>query len=452
MNIFKYFILSLFCFIISINAFSQEDVSWLSDRDFKFLEGLTQDVLESSRIYPGGAVPLGYGLNNTGGVLVRPGGRDCYPAFWIRDYAMSLDCGFIPAEEQKHMLLLTASTQCDQTWITDGGSMIPQGSVADHIRMDNSQPIYFPGTYNYEDQGIPSWGMTPPYGDQFFFIHMAYCYLESTSESGILTKKINGTSLIDRLELAYKVPPTRNDSPVVFTTDEFRGVDFGFRDAIIITGDLCYPSILKYRASVEMAKLYDMTGDDAKAKKYQKIALKLKEAIPQKFMDEDGMLRASTGKSSQPDVWSTALAVYLNILEGKERLKTCNYMADSYLKGTLTHRGNVRHILTSDDSNESTAWEVTRPGLKKNTYQNGAYWGTPVGWVCFAIAQVNPRLAKKMFKEYVNELRENDYRKGEEYGAPYECFNQDGEKQNPVYLTSVTCPFAVVKSENKKTK
>ncbi len=445
------FILSIFCFTISMNAFSQEDVSWISDRDSKFLEGLTQDVLESSRIYPGGTVPLGYGLNNTGGVLIRPGGRDCYPAFWIRDYAMSLDCAFIPAEEQKHMLLLTASTQCDQTWITDGGSMIPQGSVPDHIRMDNSQPIYFPGTYNYEDQGDPSWGMTPPYGDQFFFIHMAYYYLQSTSDSNILTKKINGTSLIDRLELAYKVPPTRNGSPVVYTTDDFRGVDFGFRDAIIITGDLCYPSILKYRASLEMAKLYDMTGDEAKARKYRDIALKLKKAIPQKFMDEDGMLRASTGKSSQPDVWSTALAVYLNILEGEEHLKTCNYIADSYLKGTLTYWGNVRHILTSDDANESTAWEVTRPNLKKNTYQNGAYWGTPVGWVCFAIAQVNPNLAKNMFKEYVDELRENDYRKGEEYGAPYECFNPDGEKQNPVYLTSVTCPYAVVKSVNKKT-
>ena len=30
------------------------------------------------------------------------------------------------------------------------------------------------------------------------------------------------------------------------------------------------------------------------------------------------MLRASTGKSSQPDVWSTALAVWLNVLEGDD--------------------------------------------------------------------------------------------------------------------------------------
>ncbi len=450
MDIVKYLVLLISCFIISKNTYSQGDVSWISDNDFKFLESLTKDVLESSRIYPGGTVPLGHGLNNTGGVVVRPGGRDCYPAFWIRDYAMSLDCGFVPAKEQEHMLLLAASTQCGQTWIADEGGMIPQGSVADHIRMDNSLPIYFPGTYNYEKQGIPSWGMVPPYGDQFLFIHMAYYYLQSTSDTSILTTKINGTPLIDRLELAYNVPPTRNGSPVVYTTDAFRGVDFGFRDAIIITGDLCYPTILKYRASIEMAKLYEMLGYEGKAKKYINIALGIKDAIPKIFMDEDGMLRASTGRSSQPDVWGTALAVYYDIIDGSGRMKTCSYLAGSYLNGTLAFRGNVRHVLTSNDSNASTAWEATRPGLKKNTYQNGAYWGTPVGWVCFAIAQANPQLAKKMFKEYVDELRENDYRKGEGFGAPYECFNRDGEKQNPVYLTSVTCPYAVVKQKIKK--
>ena len=46
------------------------------------------------------------------------------------------------------------------------------------------------------------------------------------------------------------------------------------------------------------------------------IADKIKAAIPELFLDERGMLRASTGKSSQADVWSTGLAVYLKILEG----------------------------------------------------------------------------------------------------------------------------------------
>jgi len=456
MNSNKYLILIVFCLFLVLKAFAQQsgNNSIINNKDFEFLETLTKDVLESSRIYSGQEVPLGFGVNNTGGTLIRPGGRDCYPAFWIRDYAMSLDCGFITVEEQKHMLLLTASTQCDQTWISRGGSMIPTGAIADHIRMDNSLPIYFPGTYSYEDQGTATWGKTPPYGDQFLFVHMAYIYLKTTDDINLLTTKINGTSLIDRLELAFKVPPVNTDNQIVYTTDEFRGVDFGFRDAITITGDLCFPSILKYRASNELAELFEMLGDTLKADKYKNIAKNIRAAIPQLFMDENGMLLASTGKSSQPDVWSTALAIYYNILDDNQSLKSCRYLADAYLKGELAYKGNIRHILTCDDASESSAWKYTSTNLKKDTYQNGAYWGTPVGWVCFAIARADVQLAKKLAGEYINELRENDYRKGKKFGAPYECFNKTGENQNPVYLTSVTCPFAVLKDitylNNKK--
>lgn len=99
----------------------------LSESDFNFLKELTREVVDSSRIFPGQMIAGKWGPKNTGGVLVRPGGRDCYPSLWIRDYAMSPGTGFITAEEQKHMLRLTVSTQCDQPWITKGGSMVPYG-------------------------------------------------------------------------------------------------------------------------------------------------------------------------------------------------------------------------------------------------------------------------------------------------------------------------------------
>jgi hypothetical protein len=283
--------------------------------------------------------------------------------------------------------------------------------------------------------------MFPPYGDQFFFIHMAYYYVKSTSSTEILFNEINGMKLIDRLELAFKVPPTRKDNHIVYTTDEYRGVDFGFRDVIQLTGDLCFPSILKYRASTQMAELFEMMNQEAKAAHYQTIAEKLKSAIPALFLDQRGMLLASSGKSNQPDVWSTALAVFLNILEGDTLIKSCHFLGEAYKNGTLSYKGNIRHVLTSDDYNQSTAWEVSL--ARKNTYQNGAYWGTPTGWVCYAIAKVDYPLAQQLAREYIDDLRENDYRKGKEYGAPYECFHPSGHQQNPVYLTTLTCPYIV---------
>ena len=432
-------------FVISLSGQAKTQISnLLSESDLGYLKELTKDVLESSRIYPGQKISPTFGSNNTGGILIRPGGRDCYPSFWIRDYAMSLECGFITSDQQKHMLQLTASTQCDQTWITNAGGMIPLGAIADHIRIDDSKPIYFPGTYDYNSQGGRTWGVVPPYCDQYFFIHMAYYYVKNGSHAKFLLNEIDGVRLIDRLEIAYKVPPTQQDGVLVYTTDDFRGSDFGFRDAIYMTGNLCFPSLLKYRASLELAELFDMIQCKAKADAYRTTGKRLKNEIPLVFSDNRGMLLASTGKSKQADVWSTALAVYFRVLEGENMNKTCQFLRDAYKNGTLANRGNIRHVLTCDDFSESTAWERSKAG--KNTYQNGAYWGTPTGWVCYALAKVDVFTAKQLAKEYIDDLRAGDYRKGPEFGAPWECYNTDSA-QNAVYLTSVSCPYIVFKQK-----
>jgi len=177
---------------------------------------------------------------------------------------------------------------------------------------------------------------------------------------------------------------------------------------------------------------------------YKAIANKIKAAILELFTDERGMLRASTGRSCQADVWSTGLAVYLDILDGERMEKACRFLADAYKKGYLSSNGNIRHLLTIDDFNEETAWEFSI--AKLNTYQNGAYWGTPTGWICFAIAKADFGLSKKLAKEYIEDLRKNDFRKGGDSAAPYECFHPSGYRQNPVYMTTVTCPFIVFSS------
>jgi hypothetical protein len=445
-NVFALVRAGIFCIcllsIIGASAQRIASTSILSTADYKFLEQLTKDVLDSSRIHPGQVISTDFGPNNTGGVLVRPGGRSSYPSYWIRDYAMSLETGFVKAAEQKHMLLLAASTQCDQTWITSHGSMVPLGAIADHVRIDDGLPIYFPGTYDFNQQGDKLFGLFPPYCDQFYFVHMGHQYLKTTRDLAILDSMINGFSLIDRMELAFKVPPTRNGKQLVFTNDELRGVDYGFRDVISFTGDLLMPSLLKYKAALELAEVFEKKGAHKKVSFYKTIAAEIKKEIPLTFADGRGMLLASTGKSKQADVWSTVLAVYYGILEGDEMVKTCTFIRDAYLKGDLAKNGNIRHVLISDDYSESSAWEKSL--ASKNSYQNGAYWGTPLGWACDAIARVDIDAAKKLAKEYIDDLRKEDFRKGSGFGAPWECYNAD-KPQNSVYLTTVASPYIVFK-------
>ncbi|HRP31798.1 MAG TPA: hypothetical protein PKV73_07900 [Agriterribacter sp.] len=442
--------LTAFCLLLllaeaSAQTFTRNTI--ISANDLSFLEGMTRDVMEASRIYPGQFISKDIGSNHTGGTLIRPGGRNAYPSFWIRDYAMSLETGMVSNEEQLHMLLLTASTQCDQSWITNGGSLVPAGAIADHIRIDDSKPIYFPGTYSYEGQGTPEWGMLSPYCDQFYFVHMAYYYVKHTGDLNILLKEVNGTRLFDRLKTAFHTPPSNTNNHIVYATDAIRGVDFGFRDVITITGNLCLTSILKYRAANELAELLQLAGRKKEADVYQQIAASIKKVLPDLFMDDRGMLLASTGKSKQPDVWGTALAVYFGILDGEYLKKASTVLANAYKAGTLSYRGNIRHILTMDDFNETTAWDVSLAA--KNKYQNGAYWGTPTGWVCYAIYQTDPHSATALFNEFIEDLKTNDYRKGGGFGAPYECFNKSGYTQNPIYLTTVACPLVALRKMMK---
>lgn len=97
--------------------------------------------------------------------------------------------------------------------------------------------------------------MTPPYDDQFYFIRIAYYYVKSTSDIKLLLKEVQSTRLINRLEIAFRVPPTRQANGIVSTNKSFKGGDYGFRDAETITGDLCVTSMLKYRAAKELAEL-----------------------------------------------------------------------------------------------------------------------------------------------------------------------------------------------------
>ncbi|MEX2336160.1 MAG: hypothetical protein WD555_02680 [Fulvivirga sp.] len=438
-------LVALIC-LLGYSNFSKAQ-SIISKDDFNFLEGITKAVLDSSRIYPNQKLVAPFGANNTGGILIRPGGRETYPAFWVRDYAMTLETGFVSEKEQKHMLLLTASTQSDQTWITKQGSMVPFGAIADHVRVDDLLPIYFPGTYDYEGQGGKDFGMFPPYCDQYYFIHMADYYVKDTKDIDILHKVINGTRLIDRLEIAFKVPPSRKDNQIVYTNEAFRGVDFGFRDALYITGDLSYSSILKYRAALQLSSLFKKLKNNSKAKAYSNIAEKIKEALPAIFINENGMLKASTEISSQPDVWATSLAIYLGLLEGEDAEKASRHLTKAYENGTLAYKGNIRHVIHGEDFNRTTAWE--KGIVAPNEFQNGAYWGTPTGWVSYAINKVNPEMAAQLLKEYISELRESDFRKGGEFNGPYECFYPPNYTRGPVYLTSVSVPYIVLKSMKK---
>lgn len=251
---------------------------------------------------------------------------------------------------------------------------------------------------------------------------------------------------MERLDLAFTVVPSRPGTHLAYCDEESRAVGFGFRDSIVHTGDLLFCSALKFRAARQMADLHRHLGEEEKAAEYEDIAACIRSSIPNVFSWQGDLLRATTGKSCQGDVWGSAFAVYTGALEEEPARRICRGLADAYTDGTLAYRGNIRHVLTCHDYSKETAWELVtnfEGDRSKDRYQNGAYWGTATGWICYAIAQVDEKLALRLAGEYLKELREGDFRKGTGYGSPWECMHPDGDyKQMPVIMTGVACPLA----------
>lgn len=418
-----------------------QDSAFFPDREsFEFLSGMARAVVDAARV-PAGVSVAKEAPNGTGNTLIRPGGREDYPAFWIRDYAMSLEAGVITLEEQRHALFLTAQNQVDVSQILPSGSLLPPGSIPDHIAF-NGKPIFFPGVLSdYEKQGGPRWGFLPSLDDHFYFVHMAAQYAAQSKSTDFLRESVRGKTLLQRLEAAYAMPPAQPGTRLVNATETVRGVTFGFVDSIVHTGDLFFCSLLKWRAARELSDLFEESGDANHAQHYAEDAAAIAQALELTFAQGNGWYRASTGLSAQTDVWGTAFAVYLGVLPPEAAKQSCRALAEALRKGTIAWQGAIRHVPTDADFSADTAWE--KAGTPKNRYQNGAYWNTPTGWVAYAVAQVDLPLARQLALDYVAQLREDDFRKGEPYGAPWECMHPDGKhRQNPIYCTSITEPLA----------
>jgi hypothetical protein len=421
----------------------------ISESDVLFLKDLTLSVLEAARVRPGewvlGKNAVGEetrsGPNTSGGTLIRPGGFDCYPAFWIRDFAMSLPSGLVPVEEQLHALRFTARHQCDEAFHCCGGSYVPKGSICDHISF-TGESVYFPGVYDPKLQGAP-FGGQPPLDDQFYFVEMAWNYVQATQHREILNEVINGLSLWQRINAAFFCAGYSKETELAFAPDNDPAVNFGFYDSVIHSGNLLFASILRWRAACMLASL---SPTDEEQRRFTHIAKAIQSNLARVFKTEMGLLKASTGRSAQQDVWGSAYAVYCGILSPKEDESISRALLRLYGNQEIAWRGNIRHVPISGDASETSCWGEARIFMKKNTYQHGAYWGTPTGWIAFCLGLVDVLAAKELLSAYLLELREGDFRHEQKLGSPWECIHPDGNyRQNPAYLTSVSVPYGVLK-------
>jgi hypothetical protein len=421
--------------------------------DVQFFADLTRATIDSARVGPmqemvgvqdGRPIPV---KNTLGFAAIRPAGLKAYPAIWIQDFTMGYSSGFVPVEEGlAHLRLIASRQNSGPERRLPTGAIIPIHAVPDHINFDGT-PVFYPGTYSSgSDQGGEPWGIYPPLNNYFDFIWLAYLLWKDTSELKLFQETIEGRTLLERLTLAYDVPPADPQTGIVWTDAERRAVGFIFIDQIYMTGQMLMASLERYRAARQLAEIHVALGETEPARRFARDADLIRANVERVFasdQDDCGWLRAATGVSGQADVWGTLYALYLDVLSPPVRKRAVDQVLQDLDGGQILYEGALRHVPINRDASPTSAWEKTI--APHNRYQNGAFWHTPMGWLIAVLDREHPERAGVVFDQYIAQLRKGDFRQGQPYGAPWECLGWDGKAdQNPAFIPSVALPYGVL--------
>ncbi|MEN6493292.1 MAG: hypothetical protein ABFD16_03295 [Thermoguttaceae bacterium] len=321
-----------------------------------------------------------------------------YEAFWLRDYAYMLE-GCIEAFTDKELrdacLVFVNAQRAD-------------GACVDCVKFDGT-PIYKPG--------FGRMGENPVADGSQFTVDVAW-HTHRRLRDPALVKQI-----IDRLVKAMEVVP-RSKTGLVFI-DPAKPWDrcpYGFTDTVRKTGEELFSSLLYVQAARQLADLLDVVGRTDHARSWRTEADRATASIGRVFWDEKlGLYSAATVQCREPDLWGSALAVYLGVASPSQSLAVAKYFQAHY--NEIVQRGQLRHLPGQ------VYWEKAGP---KDKYQNGGYWATPVGWFAYTLDLVDPRLADQTIVDLVNDFRRR--------GVTEWVFGDHTAVPN--YLASATLPLA----------
>ena len=375
-----------------------------------------------------------------------PAGDMKYDSFWVRDAAMMASSGLISASVLAGWLRLIACAgqNGDHERLLEHQLKIPAWAIADHINYDG-RPVFFPGTYSSgQDQGNGRCGFYPPQDDASYFIDIANQYLKQGGSASYFSTRMNGLTLLDRLERAFQSIQIDPHTQLCISSLPEYAVDWGFCDVIVKSGLLLFPSILRYQAARQLQQIIQVVQNvrsETKAAFYADLAAKIQQSVKKQFADPSGSgwLLSATEVGRQKDVWGTAFAIWTGILDGELQTAALRAIRQAYLDGSAVSYGYVRHILEGDDAHPGTsAWQQT--SCPYNTYQNGGFWATPTGWFAYALAQADPDLAARMLNAFYQ-----DWQAKEAQGAPYEWRSRDGSVvDGKRYGASAALPYAAL--------
>ena len=362
--------------------------------DLAYLERATKELLDGCLIKASDGTPL-----------YTPDGQGQYAALWTRDFASMV-------ENAGYLMSKGTIERCIDRLVK---GVREDGAVPDRVQADG-RPVY--------TAGPPDAPPAEPNIDNAQFLVFAVTgYLEMTPEDlrGSYYRKwapalARGMNYIP-LSVGGLVwnDPAKPHSP------------YGFTDTVAKTGELFMESVLYWRAAKMLARWEGLYGSAAARDGWEARARAVEKNIGVLWDDRTGMFFAATRDCRLTDIWGNAYAVANGFPLGERKARILDWLASNYER--YVWHGQVRHLPRGE------YWERQLMFVEPETYQNGAFWATASGWVMRALDELDPRLARRMFRDLIEDFRA---------GGVCECVNA-GSRKLPSYVNSATNPLGAAR-------
>ena len=381
------------CSGVEISENSENSEKMNLTHNLAWMEQEIRRILQNARV-----------VSRDGVVCYSPaGGRDVYARFYLRDFAYIVES--VPWLEKEEVL---------------------PGLAAFVDRID-PETRAVPETLGIVelDPKYACHGARVPVADSPMFLAKLFCrYAEHFGDLEYAEKTYD--QVADALKAVRRSP----HGALVWIDPAAPYTSYGFQDTIAKSGEDLFCSILLFESLQKMAVLAKQLGRTLDAEVAAAEAENIRRALERLYSPEHGLYWAATHACHQIDVWGSiyglACGAFLpnRIDSVRSRLWETR---ESWL-----FAGQVRHLF------EPELWDsvffINPEYTSENSFQNGAYWATPTGWLAEIFERQEAGSGSDLLHTLTEEMRQNGI---------WECLRRiDGYRRVRDNLSSIVLPYA----------
>lgn len=300
-------------------------------------------------------------ITGLGGVqLFTPDASSSYGAQWTRDFAMALDgAGTSGAFGASFHAIGAGAVAYTLDRVTAAG-MAP-----DRVQADG-RAVFAPG-------GPGSWPILLAWDNMPYAALLLAAYTRAWPDPAFFCKY----EPVARRALDF-VPLLRG---LAFNNASAPNCSFGFEDSVVLPGRQLTVSLLLREAAVQIGAFAEQAGC-GDAGHYAQLARGVEAGLDGLFDAPSGLFLASDTLEKLPDVFGSALLASRGLAAPGRALGVASFLAAQWAayKGgannTIWQEGQARHLPVP------LLWKQCWTGCPApGTYQNGAFWATPLNWL-----------------------------------------------------------------------